>query len=541
LPANTVSFIDDTVSKKGYGTVYYQIRAYKGTYYTNYTQANSAVSFPAPTNIAYSKPDITTVTLTWTDNSYGEEGFYIDKKIEGENWGRYATLNADTETWSDTTAEINTNIYYSVYAYKGSNTTEHLNSPTINTTFPAPTNFNAVQNNVYTFTLNWTDNSIGEDGFKIERKIDDGTWSEIKTTTATTFIDSTVSKKGYGTVYYQVRAFKGTYFTSYATANSAVSFPAPTNINYFKPNITTVTLTWTDNSDGEEGFYIDKKIEGGNWGRYATLNADTETWSDTAAEINTNIYYSVYAFKGSNTTEHLNSPTINTEIPIPNNLTVTILNDNSLKLEWNYNTTGHDGFIIDRKTGNLEWSENFKSLDANAITYTDNVFILPGTTYLYRIRAYHSTQYSNYTDVIGNQIPDPSSFISVPAGTFNMGSSTGDSDEAPVHSVNITRPFYMGKYEVTQQESFSVSGSTINYYIGDLRPVDTASWWTAINYCNRRSIREGLKPCYIVNGITEPDDWEIGSTVTCDFYANGYRLPTEAEWEYVAGYNERVS
>ena len=139
-------------------------------------------------------------------------------------------------------------------------------------------------------------------------------------------------------------------------------------------------------------------------------------------------------------------------------------------------------------------------------------------------------------------------FVLIPAGTFQMGSVEGYSSNKPVHEVTITKDFYMGKYEVTQAEyekycSYTGSRSpNSDKGDGDNYPAYCVSWYDALVYCNKRSIDEGLTPCYSISGNTAPSKWgtvptDWGRTwddAICNFEANGYRLPTEAEWEYAA-------
>jgi formylglycine-generating enzyme required for sulfatase activity len=130
--------------------------------------------------------------------------------------------------------------------------------------------------------------------------------------------------------------------------------------------------------------------------------------------------------------------------------------------------------------------------------------------------------------------------VLIPAGEFVMGSPDADKDaansEKPQHRVRISKPFYLGVSEVTQAQYEKVMGNNPSYFFAngtgssrvsgqstEAYPVEHVTWLDAVRFCNRLSEKEGKKPFYKIGG----NDVQVS-----DWNGPGYRLPTEAEWEY---------
>jgi formylglycine-generating enzyme required for sulfatase activity len=137
----------------------------------------------------------------------------------------------------------------------------------------------------------------------------------------------------------------------------------------------------------------------------------------------------------------------------------------------------------------------------------------------------------------GNNTTDttPHGMKLIPGGSFQMGSNSGSADEKPIHSVFISS-FYMDSNEVTQADYLELMNVNPSSYTGDLnRPIENVTWFDAVLYCNKRSKLKGLDTVYnYMNvGSCSSDVNCCGlDSITINYTKHGYRLPTEAEWEY---------
>ncbi|MBM2814666.1 MAG: hypothetical protein HW421_1428 [Ignavibacteria bacterium] len=180
--------------------------------------------------------------------------------------------------------------------------------------------------------------------------------------------------------------------------------------------------------------------------------------------------------------------------------------------------------------------DTLKLSNNNIRTWSDNeiTFIFPDalSTGNIEITIYANNMASNKFTIVKSILNIPVSLIL--SGSFKMGYDNGGEWDKPAHNVTISYDYYIGKTEITQKQWKIVFGSTSNpsKLKNDNNPVEQLNWFRALRFCNSLSAIENRTPCYTVNGSTDINEDDESQVVVCNFNADGWRLPTEAEWEY---------
>lgn len=281
----------------------YRVRAYKSTTNSDYSNTDGAVVLVAPSGLYLTVSNVD-ITVHWLDNSSNEDGFKIERSIDGGAFSQIDTVVANTTTYLD--PGLSGAMYtYRVRAYNnGGDNSNYSNASTV-TIVPAPSNLTAVATGS-AVTLNWIDNANNETGFRIEVATGAGSFVQIATVSAntTTYQNLPLSPNTYS---YRVRAYKIPLITNsdYSNTANTIVLAAPTGLGTSVVG-SDVTLNWTDNATGEDGYKIERSDNGGGYVEIGSVGADVTTFSDPGLASGS-YDYRVRAYQSTNTSDYSNS------------------------------------------------------------------------------------------------------------------------------------------------------------------------------------------------------------------------------------------
>jgi len=252
--------------------------------------------------------------------------------------------------------------------------------------------------------ITWQDNSDNEDGFLIEEKIDNGSWSEIadlaRNRTSYSYDDVVENTS----IRFRVIAYNANGDSNPVDSDPIVTlFNPPTNLSASTTE-TSIILSWEDNSEVEDGYRIYRKQVGENWVELDDTDGDVVTFTNSGdLELNVSYNYKIAAFQGNILSEYSNEVTAQigaTELLVaPSELTAEEFSDNSIILEWSDNSNGEEGFRIQRKMeGSSAWIDLDDTVSANEDSFIDNDDITEGVRYYYRVFAFEGQRVSDYSN-----------------------------------------------------------------------------------------------------------------------------------------------
>jgi hypothetical protein len=286
-----------------------------------YTMGPDAGSPAAPTNLAATALNNGQSTLTWTDNALNEDGYRIERSVNGGSFLQIGSTIADVTTFVAGGLTVGNLYSFRVRAVNNAGVSAYSNiaEPSGGTSSAptAPSNLSVTAASATQLNLTWTDTSSNESGFSIERcqGASCTDFSEIVQTSAgiNTYQDG--GRSAVTTYRYRVRAFNGIGTSGYSNIASGTTLASggptepPANLRAVATSVSSIALSWTDDSDNEDGFKVERCDGAGciNFAEIARPGANTTTFNDTSLSPQTSYSYRVRAFAGSIDTAYSNT------------------------------------------------------------------------------------------------------------------------------------------------------------------------------------------------------------------------------------------
>lgn len=507
----------------------------------------------APANLTAATISIDCIELAWSDNSQNEDGFIVERHIDGGAFQILAQLEANQSGYEDTLLSSATTYYYRVKAFNAAGPSEYSNTASGSTQYPVPASpagLNVQPVSASELQLAWDDNSGNELGFIIERRSgNSGTFSRIDTvaTDQDSFEDTSLQA---GSLYqYRICAYNEGGESGYSNIDGAETLELlpepPSNLTAAGQSAFSVSLNWQDNSTNEDGFYLERSsASAGPYARIHTTSPNTQNYQDDSVDPSTIYYYKICSYNSAGQSDYCQPDSAESfayDPAPPENLIVTGVTANSVSLQWDDMSDNEDGFNIERRTGTSGDFTLIGQTAANDHDYTD-LQANQLTTYFYRVQAYNQWAESAYSNTAEAATLEFSVFdlVTVPAGIFTMGNEPyGYGNEFhPGNPVDVggfemmIDPVTNAEYAVFLDEMYSAGGVVV--YNGLVYNHDTTIVYLSLNNLDCQIEFDGDD--FYAEGGTADYPVTLVSWHGANEFAFYYdmNLPSEAEWEKAA-------
>jgi len=479
-------------------------------------QTAETTSLPGPSNISASALG-DDVTISWNDNSDNEDGFQIFRGTSSGSLSLLATVGSNTTSYSDNNLSDGERYYYRVESY-----TEHRSSSSgeVNalTGLPAPTSLSLNTGTEDQITISWSDNSDNEDGFEIFRGTSSGSLSSVATvgSNSTNYTDSGLADGE--RYYYRVESYTEHTASSSGEVSGVTVLPAPSSLSTASNTEDELDLSWTNNSDNEDGFEIFRGTSSGSLSSVTTVSAGSTAYTDTGLADGEKYFYRVESYT-EHTASSSNEASEITILPAPSSLSTTTQGTDQIDLSWTDNSDNEGEFRIERDTGS--GFSQITTVTSNTISYSDTG-LESNSSYTYRVRAatVHTTSgYSNEsTSTTDRFVVTESGNITTSVGVSTTSTETGTllsqtlltDSTASVNTLTETSTKLVGSSVTpTTTTTQSVFEQTISQAGADVTPT-TTTVFTAGTTTRSTLITT------ISSGLASPITGNSDSTLTVD-------------------------
>jgi len=392
VAAGVTQYLDTGVAPGASYT--YQVRSVNAGGASSPSATATGLVLPAtPTQLTAAPFSATQIDLNWTDGNPSPAPVKVERSVGGGGFTQVAVTAAGSTTYRDTGLTASTSYTYRIRATNASGDSGFSATASAQT-FPAPPaapsglSLNAVSGR--SVQLTWQDNSATETGFEVMRSGPDGGGYQLVVTTAANahgYLDAT-GLAGSTTYSYRVRAVNaggGSSFTAPQSVTTPPDLPAaPLAPGATALSNTRVRVVWTDASDNETGFRVERKVAAGEFALAGTIAAGATEYVDSALTESTAYTYRVSAENAQGISAPSSTVAVTTLPNAPGNL-VAAAGNRKIDLTWQDLSAHENGFRIERKSG----AEGFAQLalvGAGVTTYAD-AGLTAGTLYTYRVTA----------------------------------------------------------------------------------------------------------------------------------------------------------
>ncbi|MCF7805346.1 MAG: PQQ-binding-like beta-propeller repeat protein [Candidatus Marinimicrobia bacterium] len=337
--------------------------------WNNPYDSGNFIGVKSPLNLDITQVDVHTVRLSWEEQQTHIAGYKIDRKLGDDGDWILAYGKTDSTSWVDTAAVTSNVNYYRVYVYADENESLPL-VLSLNPSFPKPAEFQVTQKTDTEIKLSWEDESDGEEGFRIGRKIGDGEWQThyaIAVENTETWTDTKILLDT--TLTYRIQGYAGGNFSGEETKDIKPTFPAPKDLSVEVLDDYRLKLHWQDIYTYETGFGIYRSVNGGTYDFLAEIPSNSESYVDSNLTVGYDYVYRLHAITAENQSHPAVTKSKQTYLPPPGNVEISSDDPYSVHLAWEavdlpYVTEyqverkeENGPYIVRGKTSHLEFSD----------------------------------------------------------------------------------------------------------------------------------------------------------------------------------------